>query len=315
MTRPMRSGSQSFRRDAADLVEPLEPEMLFVRADLEDGIGGGVADRLAGADVLLAELLDHVGAGGVAVAENAGELRLARSARRSALCGKAGIGVRENSPRRTAPAGRRAPNGRTACPCPSRLRWHRPRSPAAFRCARCPAGCVPVEASAARQMPRLFITGILSGPERRPGRSAAPGGAGGGDVAERVGALVAEFFRVRGAADADGIHDEKNRARHSALLRADPLVNEAAARRRLAERVGARGRSRPRLRRSSRRARGRCASGRVAADLVADAGELGQPDGMVDRVLGARAPAAERDDREAERARIDRGDGALPVRQ
>ena len=82
MTRPMSSGSQSFRRDAADLVEPLQPEMLFVRADLQDGIGGGVADRLAGADVLLAELLDHVGAGGVLVAEDAGKLRLARSARR-----------------------------------------------------------------------------------------------------------------------------------------------------------------------------------------------------------------------------------------
>ena len=76
--------------DPADLVEPLQPEMLFVSADLQDGIGGGVADRLAGADVLLAELLDDVGAGGMPVAENAGKLRLARSARSVRSFGKAG---------------------------------------------------------------------------------------------------------------------------------------------------------------------------------------------------------------------------------
>ena len=167
MTRPIRSGSQSFRPMLADLVEPLQPEMLLVRADLQDGIGGGVADRLAGPDVLLAELLDDVGAGGVLVAENAGQLRLARSARRSAPSGRPGW-CSGNSPRRTAPAGRRAPNGRTACPCPSRLRSHRPRSPAASRSRSMPAGCVPVEASAARPMPRPFITGIVE----RPGAEA-----------------------------------------------------------------------------------------------------------------------------------------------
>ena len=61
-------------RDAAELVEPLEPERLLVRGDLEHGIGRGVADRLAGPDMLLAELLDDHGAGGVPVAENAGKL-------------------------------------------------------------------------------------------------------------------------------------------------------------------------------------------------------------------------------------------------
>ena len=41
--------------DAADLVEALEAEMRLVRGDLQHAVGGGVEDRLAGADVLLAE--------------------------------------------------------------------------------------------------------------------------------------------------------------------------------------------------------------------------------------------------------------------
>ena len=48
---------------------------------------------------------------------------------------------------------------------------------------------------------------------------------------------VAEFLGILGPAYPDGIHDQENRARHSTLLRADALVNEAA-RRRIAEAVG-----------------------------------------------------------------------------
>ena len=40
------------------------------------------------------------------------------------------------------------------------------------------------------------------------------GEAGGGDVAQRVGTVVAELSRVGRPADADGIHDEENCARH-----------------------------------------------------------------------------------------------------
>ncbi len=50
--------------------------MRLVGGDLEDRIGGGVADRLAGADMLLAEARDDLGAGGVAVAEYAGQAGL-----------------------------------------------------------------------------------------------------------------------------------------------------------------------------------------------------------------------------------------------
>ena len=48
--------------DAAELVEPLEPKSLFVRGDLKDRVGRGVADRLPRPYMLLAELLDDGGA-------------------------------------------------------------------------------------------------------------------------------------------------------------------------------------------------------------------------------------------------------------
>ena len=97
------------------------------------------------------------------------------------------------------------------------------------------------------------------------------------------------------------------------LLRADPLVNEAAAGRRIAELVGGadrggRGVGGVLVARMDHRERA------ARADLVAEADELGQPDGMVDRILGARPAAAERHDRKAERARIDGGDDALAHR-
>ncbi len=51
--------------------------MCLVRRDLEDGVRRRVADRLAGADMLLAETGDDLRARGMAVAENAGHLRRA----------------------------------------------------------------------------------------------------------------------------------------------------------------------------------------------------------------------------------------------
>src|SRR5690349_16730575 len=40
-----------FARDRAHLVQPLEAKCLFVRRDLEDAVGGCVADGLSAADV------------------------------------------------------------------------------------------------------------------------------------------------------------------------------------------------------------------------------------------------------------------------
>ena len=112
-------------RDAAEVVEPLEPERLLMRGDLEHRVGRGVADRLAAPHVRLAELGDDRGARGVAVAENARQLRLGDQ-RRGQRGGKGRNRQAGNSPSRTRPACRRSPNGRTACPCRSRSRSRSP---------------------------------------------------------------------------------------------------------------------------------------------------------------------------------------------
>ena len=98
MTRPMFERIAEPARDPAELVEPLEPERLLVRGDLEHGVGRGVADRLQRAQMLLAEFLDDRRARGVAIAENAGQARLPRSARAVSDSGKAGIGLGKIAP-------------------------------------------------------------------------------------------------------------------------------------------------------------------------------------------------------------------------
>jgi hypothetical protein len=80
-----------------DLVQPLEPEGLLVRGDLKDAVDRGVADGLAGPQVLGPELVDDGGPGGVAVAEDAGEPRLAHE-RRDKLRRERRDGVREVAP-------------------------------------------------------------------------------------------------------------------------------------------------------------------------------------------------------------------------
>ena len=59
--------------DPAQSVEPLEPEPLFVRGELQDAVGRGVEDRLPGREMLGAELLDDDSTRGGAVAEQPGQ--------------------------------------------------------------------------------------------------------------------------------------------------------------------------------------------------------------------------------------------------
>src|SRR5579862_6879498 len=61
---------EDLARDAAALVQLFEGDRLLVRGDLEDGVGGRVDDPLARLLMLLAELLDDLGAGGGLVAED-----------------------------------------------------------------------------------------------------------------------------------------------------------------------------------------------------------------------------------------------------
>ena len=62
---------QDLARRAAARVQLLERDRLLVRGDLEDGVGRRVDDPLARLLVLLAVLLDHLGAGSGLVAEDA----------------------------------------------------------------------------------------------------------------------------------------------------------------------------------------------------------------------------------------------------
>lgn len=57
--------------DGADAVQLLKGHDLLVRGDLEDTVGGGVDDELAGLNVLVSEALDDLGAACDAVAEGA----------------------------------------------------------------------------------------------------------------------------------------------------------------------------------------------------------------------------------------------------
>src|SRR4051812_32837206 len=83
--------------DRADLVKPLQPKTLLMRGDLEHAIRRAVADRLSGLQVLLAELLDDLGSGGMPVAQNTGKgglfLELVDQ-----LAGKAGLRLRKVAP-------------------------------------------------------------------------------------------------------------------------------------------------------------------------------------------------------------------------
>ena len=88
------------------------------------------------------------------------------------------------------------------------------------------------------------------------------------------------------------------------------MTGSAGGRRLVADRDRRRATSRPPPRRGRRRARarGRAARpGRTSAPMPAS---RVKPDGGIDRIGGARAAAAKLDDREADRARVDRRDHA-----
>ncbi|MNJ19648.1 hypothetical protein D3C77_139710 [compost metagenome] len=69
-------GLQQLAHYVAQLIELLEAVGLFVAGDLEHGVGRGVENGLAGTHMLFAQIVQHLGAGGVAVAEVARQTRL-----------------------------------------------------------------------------------------------------------------------------------------------------------------------------------------------------------------------------------------------
>lgn len=65
--------SSKFERDLANLIEPLKTEMSLVSRDLEHRVNRGVANGLADADALFAQLGDDGDARGGLVTQNARE--------------------------------------------------------------------------------------------------------------------------------------------------------------------------------------------------------------------------------------------------
>ena len=122
-------------------------------------------------------------------------------------------------------------------------------------------------------------------------------GAGADDVAEGVGAFVAEGGGVGRAAAADRVHDEEEGARHQAMRPRIERRLGAAASRRCGRRRGRAPRRRRAPAASAAWMRASGVSGSTEAPRPSSALE---PDRVVDRVAGAAAAAAELDHREAE---------------
>ena len=193
-------------RDRAELVEPLQAEMGLVGGDLQDAVGGGVEDRLAGGDALLAQLGDDRRPGGVAVAENAGN-----------------IGVVGNLPDQRDRKGRHC-TGEIApveghrypgdLPMPGRgvlaARDFAGGAPETGRRSRIVAACDVEEAETAHvgQNERTLT---------QPGTIGFAGFCTFEDVPEGVGPGVAECLGILRMADPEGIEDNQNCARQVLL--------------------------------------------------------------------------------------------------
>ena len=131
-------------------------------------------------------------------------------------------------------------------------------------------------------------------------------------MAEGVGAFVAEGGGVGRAAAADRVQDEQEGARHQAIR---SWTSGPSSARRLVR--GGRRRGRGRSAAASAGLVGGVDAGerRVGLDDGAEADQALEPDGVVDRVAGAAAAAAELDHGEAEAAGVDGGDEAVAVRR
>ena len=186
---------QQLAGDPAALVELLERDRLLVRGDLEDRVGRRVDDPLAGALVLLAELLDDLRPRGGLVAEHAAagavHERVDHVEREAVRVG--GHRLRRDHSHQLPVAGGRV---------------------LALRAFEQPAGD--------RLRPGLRRTAgqrhhVAEAERLERGQVETTDGAG--DVAERVRPLVPVGGRIRQLPSADGVEHDHARARHAAILR------------------------------------------------------------------------------------------------
>ena len=174
--------------------------MLFMRGDLQHAVGTGIGDGLSGADVLLAVILDHLGAGGMAHGEEARKIAAGDD------CIDQRLREGRDLMRKVSPA---------------ELQRHAADFPVAGD-----------RVLAARDFARHAILadermgGERVAPRRELRRLPQPqcGQMGHAefhvvaDMAERVGALVAEARGVGRPADAEAVEDQEKGTRHSASI-------------------------------------------------------------------------------------------------
>ena len=210
--------AQRARRNA-HVVKPLQPERRFVGRDLQYTVGRGVDDRHARGHVLDPEFGDDRGARGVLVAEDARQAAAGNQIIRE-LLGKAGDRRGKVAPVERHRHAADFPVPRHGVLAPRNLHGG------------AEAGMLPDQGNSRQGHARRNPRGVgeaeagevwddqRSGPQ--PRAVSATLGAGGGDVAERVGALVAEVRRIARAADAHRVHDDEKGPGHRdlALIRA-----------------------------------------------------------------------------------------------
>ena len=186
---------EDLARDATPVVQLLERDRLLVRRDLEDRVGGRVDDPLPRALVLLAELLDDLRTRGGPVAEHtaarAVHERVDHLVRKPVRIGRKGDGG--DDPHQLPVARRRVLALRALEQAAGDRRSTRLRRAA-------------LERLDVAETERLEIGEVETAD-------------GAGDVAERVGALVAVVGRVRQLPRADGVEHDDARTRHAGILR------------------------------------------------------------------------------------------------
>ena len=191
-------------RDGAHLVKAIQAEGRLMGSDLDDGVDGGVDDGLAGSEVLSAQRLDDLDAGGVAIAENARQAATADQgfgkARREA---RNGIG--EVTPVEVQRQARNFPMAGRRVLAPGPFRRAAPLGLRALG-ARQPGGEI-----AARE-----LTGMAEAEVEQMGNAERPAGSGtrSGDMTNGIRTIIAIARCVGRAADTDGIEYEKEGARH-----------------------------------------------------------------------------------------------------
>src|SRR3954466_11037584 len=90
-------GIKQLAGNATGLVQAGQSETVFMRRDLEHTVGRGVADRLSAAAMLLTQSCDDLGARGMAVPQDAGQIR-SRAQTGDQRGWKGGLGIGEIMP-------------------------------------------------------------------------------------------------------------------------------------------------------------------------------------------------------------------------